>query len=551
MVNAFSVRHKIAIIFLVCFSLLLIYSNSNYISFASSQKIEILDVVITEKNSNIIKGNFRLKDLSGGVVGKYVSIVLYKYNGIMGNTIDSVEITLNRRTEESRIIDFKFNAKEKDFFGNYAISIKINDGNGVSKAYKFIKIGEVVEPKVFKMIEFLNDSIDNSNIENKSTYNKVVYFELDEEIKLNLHLKNKSLDNIKAKAKITIFKNSIDGKKMLISENIKNDYLLRANSELNIDVNIPPFELPESYIINISFLNDNKSIISDVYEVNCEYMGEEDKIIKSEVIIEDSMFIYSGIVYFSEFSKETKENLLNVRIFDANNHLIVSKQIEIDTKPGIIKRILNLGYTDEYFDKITIHSELIQDGNLVDSKTIEYESGKNFKGIKLLDIKGNKYEKDIIKLVNKGIIKGFEDQTFRPENQLTRAEFSTIMCYLLEKQSESDKYKDKKIFSDIDEKHWASGFIHIMHESKLIEGYLDNTFKPSNNIKYSEVNTILVKLIEGEDGIDKNLKWPENFDTRAKELGILDNINNITNEYALRGVITRIINNAIKIKNIK
>ena len=62
----------------------------------------------------------------------------------------------------------------------------------------------------------------------------------------------------------------------------------------------------------------------------------------------------------------------------------------------------------------------------------------------------------IYKLTSLGYIKGYPDGTFRPENNITRAEFSAIMAHLLEdKYPEGAKYDHAGIFPDFTSHHWG------------------------------------------------------------------------------------------------
>jgi predicted outer membrane repeat protein len=90
-----------------------------------------------------------------------------------------------------------------------------------------------------------------------------------------------------------------------------------------------------------------------------------------------------------------------------------------------------------------------------------------------------------------GIIEGYEDGTFRPENSITRAEFAVIA-------SKFDKLSDteENVFSDVDDDYWATPYILLAHSNGWINGYEDGTFRPLNSITRAEVVSIVNRMLE-------------------------------------------------------
>ncbi len=99
--------------------------------------------------------------------------------------------------------------------------------------------------------------------------------------------------------------------------------------------------------------------------------------------------------------------------------------------------------------------------------------------------------KAIIFLTKKGIIKGYPDNTFRPDETVTRAEFVTMLVKLLNMNSSTEA---KLPYSDMSKKHWAYKNIKISNDAGLIKGYPDGTFKPENTVKKAEVMSIISKI---------------------------------------------------------
>ncbi|MGM9551818.1 MAG: S-layer homology domain-containing protein [Clostridia bacterium] len=89
-----------------------------------------------------------------------------------------------------------------------------------------------------------------------------------------------------------------------------------------------------------------------------------------------------------------------------------------------------------------------------------------------------------------GIITGYEDGTFRPQNTITRAEFVTMASRFatVSKEFECD-------FTDVTTEHWAYDYIAFAAGNSWIGGYEDNTFRADNTISRAEVVTIVNNML--------------------------------------------------------
>ena len=103
----------------------------------------------------------------------------------------------------------------------------------------------------------------------------------------------------------------------------------------------------------------------------------------------------------------------------------------------------------------------------------------------------NTPNKDAILTLNKlGILKGYEDGTFKPYKEINRAEALKI---ILESTKLIDKKtKDSKIeFTDVNEKDWYYKYVKKAYELEIVKGYEDGTFKPGQTINLAEMSKIL------------------------------------------------------------
>jgi hypothetical protein len=109
-------------------------------------------------------------------------------------------------------------------------------------------------------------------------------------------------------------------------------------------------------------------------------------------------------------------------------------------------------------------------------------------------------------------------------------------------------------FSDVDG-HWAKGAIENLSEYEIVGGYPDGTFKPQSNMTRAEFITTLIKALRHgvDESIDRN--WWEKYYARATSEGYITNNNNYIlidpKGNITRGEVIETLYNVIREKNIQ
>lgn len=124
------------------------------------------------------------------------------------------------------------------------------------------------------------------------------------------------------------------------------------------------------------------------------------------------------------------------------------------------------------------------------------------------------YCSSVSTLSRMGIIAGYPDGTFRPNAPITRAEFAAIAT-----RFDNNGDKTPVSFTDIIG-HWAEGEITVAANHGWVSGYGDNTFRPQNQITRAEtmslVNRVLKRLPEtSADLLPDMITWTDNADTSS------------------------------------
>ena len=145
---------------------------------------------------------------------------------------------------------------------------------------------------------------------------------------------------------------------------------------------------------------------------------------------------------------------------------------------------------------------------LTDESRDEYWSQTN----DYIDVaEGDWYNNAVSTLSKAGILNGYEDGSFQPNGNITRAEFATIAARFFEAT-----YEGEDLFPDIED-HWARDYINQAAHAGIVNGYPNGTFQPQENITRAEAMTIVNRTLDRHPDADHFLAdmitWPDNLES--------------------------------------
>ena len=108
------------------------------------------------------------------------------------------------------------------------------------------------------------------------------------------------------------------------------------------------------------------------------------------------------------------------------------------------------------------------------------------------DIEGHWARQNITYLYSNGIISGMPDGTFKPNQRVTRAELASLLVRARGLNSENLTVTNNP-FKDVPQSHWAHRDILMAREAGIISGYTDGTFRPNNNVTRAEIAAMLTR----------------------------------------------------------
>lgn len=160
----------------------------------------------------------------------------------------------------------------------------------------------------------------------------------------------------------------------------------------------------------------------------------------------------------------------------------------------------------------------------LEPKPVEENIEKNIVFSDLTD--DNWASEAIYSLAELGIISGYPSGEFMPDNFVTRAEFIKILCLSLGVLTSPNI--DESPFSDVQTNAWYAPYVYAAYKAEMINGYEDNSFRPENEINREEAATMLVKSLEknnisiSDDRLNKN--FADENDISEYAIGYVDKL---------------------------
>jgi hypothetical protein len=160
------------------------------------------------------------------------------------------------------------------------------------------------------------------------------------------------------------------------------------------------------------------------------------------------------------------------------------------------------------------------------------------------DISGKKCEAAVEQLSELGVVNGYEDGTFRPDNPVTRAEMSKLTVAALG----LDPTSGTSNFTDMDQAKWAIPYVGYAESLGIVNGYGNGKFGPNDKVTYDQAITMIVRALGyTTDCNEMKGTWPAVYVQKANELGILKDVNKTGSDPANRGDIAIMLANALNV----
>lgn len=166
----------------------------------------------------------------------------------------------------------------------------------------------------------------------------------------------------------------------------------------------------------------------------------------------------------------------------------------------------------------------------------------DFKDIESADCKDA-----VTRLTALGIISGFPDGTFRPAEPVTRAQMAKIITTAVGVGEAANYAAGTTKYTDVPASHWASGYINIASDMGIIQGYGDGRFGPEDQVTYAQAITMIVRALGYEPAAQAKGGYPGGYLAVAAENEITEGVTVVAGLAANRGDIAMMVDNSLEV----
>ncbi len=156
---------------------------------------------------------------------------------------------------------------------------------------------------------------------------------------------------------------------------------------------------------------------------------------------------------------------------------------------------------------------------------------------KFTDVEGHWGQSYVDYYTEQGVVNGYPDGTFRPDEKITRAEAAQILLNYF-------KFTGKGAgFPDVPESAWYYDAVLASQQNGAFQGYEDGTFKPANNITREEVIVMLRRITTAEEDLESGKHFIDYYDVcdwakgsvgALRNVGVLDGYEEIPGTFYVR-----------------
>lgn len=149
------------------------------------------------------------------------------------------------------------------------------------------------------------------------------------------------------------------------------------------------------------------------------------------------------------------------------------------------------------------------------------------------DVRGHHFERAIEFIRERGIVQGYPDGTFGPDQSIVRAELVKIIVEAT--SGTPDNEFSGRCFPDIDPSEWYSSYVCFAAEHELVQGYPDGTFHPEREVNFVEALKIVSRAFSLEASEQKYQEWFRDYVEQASTLNLIPLDINAFNQKLTRG----------------
>ncbi|WP_165921052.1 S-layer homology domain-containing protein [Paenibacillus albiflavus] len=279
-------------------------------------------------------------------------------------------------------------------------------------------------------------------------------------------------------------------------------------------------------------INPNKSV-KYTYDLGDNLVSTPLIGLNDSVYVKDTKGILHALGNYTVSTVSLSPTTLNLNkgdnstlIADVSPRSALNKKVHWQSSNPTVAAVDNVGKVTGLTPGTAKISVQTDDGGFIAECTVTVKEA-TVSSPSFIDTAGNWAASAIIEGAKKEIVRGYPDGTFRPDANVTRAEF-TVMLIKGIKAAEVSKALTFKDISNIGS--WAAPSVAAAVNLGFIKGYPDNTFRPNDNITHAEMASMVIrasgliletKPTSGYEDDSRIPDWVRAAATTAEQNGII------------------------------
>lgn len=162
------------------------------------------------------------------------------------------------------------------------------------------------------------------------------------------------------------------------------------------------------------------------------------------------------------------------------------------------------------------------------------------------DVKGTEFEAAATRLIALGILTGYPDGTFGPNDTITRAQFAAVVVRALGLEDSAKAATGQTKFADVGATYWAAGYINMATSLKVINGYPNGKFGPEDKVTYEQAVAMVMRALGYSPKAETLGGYPSGYLVVANDEDVTKGINGVAGTPAPRGLVAKLVDNALE-----
>lgn len=247
----------------------------------------------------------------------------------------------------------------------------------------------------------------------------------------------------------------------------------------------------------------------------------------------DTQCLLLGGIPVEERNEDTGEYFMTCYVGDyacTNDEVLAGECV---AEQSVEERVQAENFVDECRDvlggevgtKLNISGESYQAvckfGNLGSCSRNDVENGECTLPMSTFrDVSESPYRWAISYVEKEGIVEGYDDGSYRPGEEINRAEFAKIVIEALYESAEFDPFNNVDCFPDSLAGAWFNRYVCFAKSRGIINGHGDGNYYPSDSISYEEALKIILEAYDYELFADADEEWYQPYVNFAEEKGL-------------------------------